>query len=116
MSVDPKSPKEDEEDDAEYTIKQLAESGTNYGLKTVGGADSDCLLHCSQYCSRQREESDRQEGGKDEPIVSFVDNLAYAAAMVFVIVAASAKPEVQTTWFVMVLCAAGFAMGLALQG
>ena len=31
------SPREDEEDDTEYTIEQFTESGINYGLKTVGG-------------------------------------------------------------------------------
>lgn len=52
----------------------------------------------------------------DETMVSFVMNVAYAAIMVFVVIAALGQLGVQTASFIAVLGAAGFAVGLALQG
>jgi len=52
----------------------------------------------------------------DEALVSFVSSLCYVAVMAFVIIAALAKLGVETASFVVVLGAAGLAIGLALQG
>ena len=52
----------------------------------------------------------------DSVLVTFTVNMAYAAVMVFVVLAALGQLGVQTTSFIAVLGAAGLAVGLALQG
>lgn len=52
----------------------------------------------------------------DPLIVGFAANLAFWAVLVFAVLSALAKFGLQTTSFVAVLGAAGFAIGLALQG
>ena len=52
----------------------------------------------------------------DEMLVKFVVNIAYAALLAFVILAALAQLGIQTTSFIAILGAAGLAIGLALQG
>lgn len=52
----------------------------------------------------------------DPVLVTFTVNMAYAAVMVFVVLAALGQLGVQTTSFIAVLGAAGLAVGLALQG
>ncbi len=52
----------------------------------------------------------------DDAIVGFTCSLVHAAVMIFVILAALGQVGVETTSFVAVLAAAGFAVGLALQG
>lgn len=52
----------------------------------------------------------------DPTLIPFIDNLAYMALLVFVVVAALAALNVQTASIVAVLGAAGLAVGLALQG
>jgi small conductance mechanosensitive channel len=52
----------------------------------------------------------------DPVLVTFSTNMAYAAVMVFVVLAALGQLGVQTTSFIAVLGAAGLAVGLALQG
>jgi small conductance mechanosensitive channel len=52
----------------------------------------------------------------DPTLVPFIDNLAYTAMLVFVVIAALAEVGVQTASVVAVLGAAGLAVGLALQG
>ncbi len=52
----------------------------------------------------------------DPLLVTFSSNLAYAAMIVFVVIAALGQLGVQTTSFIAVLGAAGLAVGLALQG
>jgi small conductance mechanosensitive channel len=52
----------------------------------------------------------------DPTLVPFIENLAYTAVLVFVVIAALAKLGVQTASFIAVLSAAGLAVGLALQG
>lgn len=57
-----------------------------------------------------------QKRGVDPMLVSFVSSLLYVALQIFVIIAALAKLNINTTSFVAVLGAAGLAVGLALQG
>jgi small conductance mechanosensitive channel len=52
----------------------------------------------------------------DEMLVKFVVNLAYAALLAFVVLAALAQLGIQTTSFIAIVGAAGLAIGLALQG
>jgi small conductance mechanosensitive channel len=52
----------------------------------------------------------------DATLVPFIENLAYMAMLVFVVIAALGAVGVQTASFIAVLGAAGLAVGLALQG
>ena len=52
----------------------------------------------------------------EESLVGFSKNLAYAALLTFVIIAALGQLGFQTTSFVAIVGAAGLAIGLALQG
>ncbi len=52
----------------------------------------------------------------DPTLVPFIENLSYAALMVFVVIAALHKLGVEMTSVIAVLGAAGLAVGLALQG
>lgn len=57
-----------------------------------------------------------EKGSGDPMLVRFVGNIVYFALLTFVILAAIAQMGVETTSFVAALGAAGFAVGLALQG
>ena len=57
-----------------------------------------------------------QRAKTDEILVKFVVNIAYAALLAFVILAALAQLGIQTTSFIAIIGAAGLAIGLALQG
>jgi small conductance mechanosensitive channel len=52
----------------------------------------------------------------DTTLVGFVRSIVYIALLTFVVMAAIAQLGIQTTSFIAVLGAAGFAIGLALQG
>jgi len=57
-----------------------------------------------------------ERGKVDETLVNFLCNLAYALALVFIVIAALGQLGVQTTSIAAVIAAAGLAIGLALQG
>lgn len=57
-----------------------------------------------------------EKGTGDPMLVRFVGNIVYFSLLIFVILAAIAQMGVQTTSMVAALGAAGFAVGLALQG
>jgi small conductance mechanosensitive channel len=57
-----------------------------------------------------------EKGSGDPMLVRFMGNLVYFALLIFVILAAVAQMGVETTSVVAALGAAGFAVGLALQG
>lgn len=61
-------------------------------------------------------EKGMQRVGTDKMLIGFVRNLTYMGLLTFVILAAVGQLGVQTTSFIAVLGAAGFAIGLALQG
>ena len=52
----------------------------------------------------------------DVTLVKFVSNLVYIGLLVYVIIAALGRVGLETGSFIAVLAAAGFAIGLALQG
>ena len=57
-----------------------------------------------------------ERGDSDEMLVRFVRNMVYFLLLTFVIMAAISQVGIETTSFIAVLGAAGFAIGLALQG
>lgn len=56
------------------------------------------------------------KAGTDSTLGGFLRNIVYIGLLTFVVLAAVAQLGVQTTSFIAVLGAAGFAVGLALQG
>ena len=54
--------------------------------------------------------------GVEKTLATFLENIAYGAAMVLVAIAALAQMGVETTSFAAAIAAAGLAIGLALQG
>ena len=57
-----------------------------------------------------------ERGDSDQMLVRFVRNMVYFLLLTFVIMAAISQVGIETTSFIAVLGAAGFAVGLALQG
>lgn len=57
-----------------------------------------------------------RKGKADETLTVFIGNIAYAALMAFVVIAALGKLGVQTNSLVAILATAGLAVGFALQG
>ena len=57
-----------------------------------------------------------QKAKVEQTLVDFVENFCYMSLLVFVIIAVMSNLGVKTTSFVAALAAAGFAVGLALQG
>ncbi|MCF8038426.1 MAG: mechanosensitive ion channel [Desulfohalobiaceae bacterium] len=87
-----------------------------YGLQVVAAL---AILVLGFWASRLIRNAIRRLMHKkkvDETLTSFACNLAYAALLVFVIIAAVNKLGFQTTSFIAIIGAAGLAIGLALQG
>ena len=87
-----------------------------YGVKVVAAAIIfivGCWL--SKFLTSVLEQM-MTRSGLDSMLVSFLRNIVYTAAMVFVFLAVLGKLGIQTTSFIAVLGAAGLAIGLALQG
>ena len=87
-----------------------------YGLSVVGAI---IILILGWIVARigQRMIRNLLEKSKvDAAVVSFVGSLTYFLILTFAVLAALAKFGVQTTSFVAVMGAAGFAVGFALQG
>ena len=89
---------------------------TSYGLNVIGAI---IILILGWVLARlgQRVIRNLLEKSKvDAAVVSFVGSLSYFLILTFAVLAALAKFGVQTTSFVAVIGAAGFAVGFALQG
>lgn len=89
---------------------------TAYGLKIIAAI---VIFVIGKWLARVLSRSvgkamDRAKA--DQVLVKFVVNLAYAALLAFVVLAALAQLGIQTTSFIAIIGAAGLAIGLALQG
>jgi small conductance mechanosensitive channel len=87
-----------------------------YGLRVIGAV---VILVFGRWVARKLSSWAAKALTKarvDATLVPFIENLAYMAMLVFVVVAALAAVNVQTASFIAVLGAAGLAVGLALQG
>ncbi len=100
----------------ERVMDQLVVFGTTYGLKILGAILILILGRVAAGIIRRAVKRLLIRAHADESIVTFTSHLSFAAVMVFAGIAALAKFGVQTTSFVAVLGAAGFAVGFALQG
>lgn len=97
-------------------VGQLTIFFTTYGLKIIGAIIILILGRIAAGIVRSMCRRMLEKTKADAAIVSFVGSLAYIIILVFAVLAALAKFGIQTTSFVAVLGAAGFAIGFALQG
>lgn len=89
---------------------------TEWGLKVIGAF---AILVLGRFAAGMIRRGVRRVLGRanvDPAIIGFVTSLVYIGVIVFAVLAALAKFGVETTSFVAVLGAAGFAVGFALQG
>jgi len=96
-------------------MENLATWLTHYGLRVVGAI---IILLAGIWLAKQLAALLRRllTAKEVEPtLVNFGGNLAYAALIAFVIIAALGQLGIQTASFIAVLGAAGLAVGLALQ-
>ncbi|GAB4566280.1 MAG: mechanosensitive ion channel [Haliangiales bacterium] len=90
--------------------------GTGYGLQIIGAL---LILLIGRFAARLAKRSIEKVLNIrkiDTEIVSFTSSLAYFTVLTVAVLAALSKFGIQTTSFIAVLGAAGFAVGLALQG
>ncbi|CAN5821116.1 small-conductance mechanosensitive channel MscS [soil metagenome] len=100
----------------ETALATLTAFVTEFGLKIVGGV---VLLVVGIWISKRVRNLVRNNLGKanvDATLVPFVANLLYSGLMAFVLIAVVGVLGVPIAQFVVVLGAAGLAIGLALQG
>ncbi len=101
---------------AQEVLTRLYEYLAQYGLKIVGAI---LLLLVGRWVAKLVSgliSKALTKAKVDATLVPFIENLAYAGLLVFVVIAALAQLGVQTASVVAVLGAAGLAVGLALQG
>lgn len=97
-------------------LDQVTEFATGYGFQIVGAI---AILFIGKIAANIARKSIRKLLEKrkiDASIVSFTSSLVYFALLTVAVLAALSKFGIQTTSFIAVLGAAGFAVGLALQG
>jgi small conductance mechanosensitive channel len=100
----------------ENTIEQLRPIITMYGLKVIGAIAILIVGRIVAGLIRVGVRKVMNRANVDPSIVSFVCSLAYVAIIVFTVLAALSNFGIETTSFIAVLGAAGFAIGFALQG
>ena len=97
-------------------MDQLLPLVTRYGLQVLGAI---VILVVGKFAASLASRLVRKGMGKaeaDPALTGFLSSGVGIAVMAFAIIAALAKFGIQTTSFIAVLGAAGFAVGLALQG
>ncbi len=97
-------------------VDKLQIMGMEYGAKIIGAL---IVLIIGMWVAKMLKKgiAKLMEKRKVDPtLVSFATSLLYVAMQMFVIIAALAKLDVNTTSFIAILGAAGLAIGLALQG
>jgi len=87
-----------------------------YGLKVVAAVAVVIIGRLVAKLVQKIIEKIMVTAKQEQTLISFVSHLVYAGLMAFVIIAALEQLGVETASFVMVLGAAGLAIGLALQG
>ena len=100
----------------EAIVAEIIQVATKYGLQVIGAVLILIFGWVGAGLARRIVRRALGNANVDETIVGFTGRLAYILVMVVAVLASLAKFGVQTTSFVAVLGAAGFAVGLALQG
>ncbi|RKZ13766.1 mechanosensitive ion channel family protein [bacterium] len=89
---------------------------TEWGVKVIGAILILIIGRMIAGAMRKGVRKLMADRNIDHSLVGFVSSLLYFAVMAFVFIAALAKFGIQTASFVAILGAAGFAIGMALQG
>jgi small conductance mechanosensitive channel len=100
----------------EAAVEEIMEVVARYGLQVIGAILILILGRIGAGLARRLARRALGKASVDPTITGFVAQFAYIFVMVVAVLASLAKFGVQTTSFVAVLGAAGFAIGLALQG
>lgn len=103
-------------ENTEQLLAQVQELLAVYGLKVIAAL---AILFFGRIVARWgRRVAERvMEKGKTEKIlIGFVESFVYIALMAFVLLAALGQLGIQTPSFIVIIGAAGLAIGLALQG
>ena len=102
--------------EVESVVQQIVAFATSYGLQIVGAILILLFGRLAAGFSRRSVRKFLNFRHVDKAIVSFVSSLVYFVILTVTVLAALSKFGIQTTSFIAVLGAAGFAVGLALQG
>lgn len=100
----------------ETIFEKLGVICTVYGLKVIGAIIILIVGRILAGMGRNVAKMMMVKSKADDSLVPFVGNLVYVLILTFAVLAALAKFGIQTASIVAVLAAAGFAVGLALQG
>ena len=102
------------------TVQQAVDSivplATTYGMRIIGAILILIIGRILAGIDGKLMGRALEKGNVEVSLRGFLVNLTRIAVIVFAVIAALAKFGVQTTSFVAVLGAAGFAIGFALQG
>lgn len=102
--------------DMNQIMETLAQFATTYGLKVIGAILILIVGRVAAGLVRKGIAKALGRAQMDASLSRFFGNLAFVAVMTFAVLASLSKFGVETTSFVAVLGAAGFAVGFALQG
>jgi small conductance mechanosensitive channel len=102
--------------EVDNVVQQIVAFATNYGLQIVGAILILIVGRIGASVARRAIRRVMTVRRVDASIISFVSSMAYFGILTVAVLAALSKFGIQTTSFVAVLGAAGFAVGLALQG
>jgi small conductance mechanosensitive channel len=94
----------------------MADAISTWGLRVVGALAVLIIGWMAAKVLRRSVRKALERSSLDNTLVPFIASLAYYAMLIFVVVAVLSLFGIQTTSFIAVLGAAGFAIGLALQG
>ena len=100
----------------ENWVEEIVPYITMYGLRVIGAVVILIIGRFAAGLARKVITKMLIARHVDASVVSFAAGLAYMLVLVFAVLASLAKFGIQTTSFVAVLGAAGFAIGFALQG
>lgn len=102
--------------EVESVVQQITAFATNYGLQIIGAILILILGRLAASFARRSVRKFLNFRAVDKAVVSFVSSMVYFIILTVAVLAALSKFGIQTTSFIAVLGAAGFAVGLALQG
>ncbi len=103
-------------EEAPHWLETAQAIGLEYGMKILGAL---VVLVIGMWVAKMIKKGVvklMEKRNVDPTLVSFVASLLHVALQIFVIIAALAKLDINTTSFIAVLGAAGLAIGLAMQG
>jgi small conductance mechanosensitive channel len=106
----------DLEVEVDNVIQQIIAFATSYGLQILGAILILVLGRIAAGIVKGSLRRVMKVRRVDPTIISFASSVAYFGILTMAVLAALSKFGIQTTSFIAVLGAAGFAVGLALQG